>query len=111
MAYKVDTRDVQFTLFEHLKIQNLKNFEAFAHLAESDYQMLSEEALKLTQKEIAPLEKKSDEFGCHLKDGILTTPPVYKEAYQAYAASGFNGADVPTTLCCLAATRAVILLK
>lgn len=97
MAYKVDTRDVQFTLFEHLQIQNLKNLEAFSHLGETDYQMLSEEALKFTQKEIAPLEKKSDEIGSHLKDGQVITPSGYKEAYQAYAASGFIGADVPTT--------------
>lgn len=97
MAYKVDERDLKFALFEHLQIQNLKQLEAFAHLGESDYQMLSEEALKFAHKEIAPLDKKSDEIGCRLEGGKLATPPGYKEAYQAYASAGFIGADVPAT--------------
>lgn len=97
MLYKIDERDVSFVLFEYLQIQNLKTIQAFSSLGEEDYKMLSQEALKFTHKELAPLNEKSDRIGCKLERGKITTPPGYKEAYQIYAANGFIGTDVPST--------------
>lgn len=97
MNYLVDERDIQFTLFEHLQIQNLNSLNAFKTLGEEDYKMLSQEALKFAQRELAPLNEKSDRIGCKLESGKVVTPPDYKSIYQSYAANGFIGTDVPTT--------------
>ncbi len=97
MNYLVDERDTQFTLFEYLQIQKLSQYAAYAQFSESDYQMLSQEALKFTQKELAPLNQKSDRIGCQFVKGQVMSPPGFKEAYHTYAANGFIGSDVPTT--------------
>ena len=97
MAYLANERDVHFTLFEHLKVQDLSKYSSFSHLGEEDLKMFLSEALKFAQKEIDPLNKKSDEIGCKLENGKVITPPKFKETYQALGANGFIGIDVPTT--------------
>ncbi len=97
MTYLVDERDVQFTLFEWLEIQKLNNYSAFSTLGQEEFNALLSEALKFAQRELAPLNQKSDEIGCKLQNGKVTTPPGFSELYQKYAQNGFIGMDVPTT--------------
>ena len=44
---------------------------------------------------IAPLNAVGDKFGTPFKDGAVTTPPGWKEAYTAWAAAGWNGLAAP----------------
>jgi len=97
MAYRVNYRDVEFNLFDYLKIQDLGQNPKYSGFGKEDFAAVLSEAYKFALKEIDPLFKKSDEIGCHLKDGKVTTPPGFKEAYQKFAANGFIGMDVPTT--------------
>src|SRR5262247_2972958 len=97
MAYLADERDVRFTLFEHLKLQELSHFSAFASLSEEDLKALLGEALRFAQNEIEPLNQKGDREGCRLENGRVITPQGFKEAYRAIAQNGFIGPDVPAT--------------
>jgi alkylation response protein AidB-like acyl-CoA dehydrogenase len=97
MPYLADERDVQFNLFEYLKIQELKKYPAYASINAEDLQMLLGEALKFAQREIEPLNKISDREGCRFENGKVMTPPGYKEVYSSFAANGFIGIDIPTT--------------
>jgi len=97
MAYLAQERDVFFNLFESLKVQDLKKYEAFSGLTEDDLKLFLSEALKFAQREIEPLNKKSDEIGCKLENGKVVTPAPFKAAYQALGANGFIAIDVPTT--------------
>ena len=97
MSYKVNYRDVEFNLFDYLKIQDLGQSEKFSGYGRDEFAAILGEALKFAQKEIDPLFKKSDEVGCKLADGKVTTPPGFKEAYQHFAANGFIAMDVPST--------------
>jgi Acyl-CoA dehydrogenases len=97
MAYKVNYRDVEFNLFEYLQIQDLGKSEKHHGLGKEDFSAILSEALKFALKEIDPLYKKSDECGCKLEDGKVTTFPGLKEAYQNFAANGFIAMDTPTT--------------
>lgn len=97
MAYKVNYRDVEFNLFDYLKIQDLGQSEKFSGYGRDEFSAILSEGLKFAQKEIDPLFKKSDEVGCKLVDGNVTTPPGFKEAYHNFAANGFIGMDVPAT--------------
>ncbi|MBL7684485.1 MAG: acyl-CoA dehydrogenase [Deltaproteobacteria bacterium] len=97
MAFLTDLRDIEFNLFECLNIQNLQKYSAYSAYSGQDYQSFLSEALKFTEKEIAPLNRKADQEGCHLKDGVLQVPTGFAEAYQKFAASGFVAVDVPTT--------------
>ncbi|MCC6273133.1 MAG: acyl-CoA dehydrogenase family protein, partial [Deltaproteobacteria bacterium] len=97
MAYKVNYRDVEFNLFDYLKIQDLGQSEKYAGFGRDDFAAILSEALKFAQKEIDPLFKKSDQIGCKHEGDKVTTPPGFKEAYQNFAANGFIAMDVPTT--------------
>src|SRR5215471_1284964 len=97
MPYKVNYRDVEFNLFDYLKIQNLGQSSKYSGLGRDDFAAILSEALKFAQKELDPLFKKSDEVGCKLQDGKVLTPPGFKDAYQHFAANGFIAMDTPTT--------------
>ena len=54
-----------------------------------------EEAGKFASDVIAPLNTVGDKFGTPFKDGQVTMPPGWKEAYTAWAAAGWNGLAAP----------------
>jgi alkylation response protein AidB-like acyl-CoA dehydrogenase len=97
MSYKVNYRDIEFNLFDYLKVEELGQTERFQGYGKEDFKAILAEALKFAQKEIAPLNKKGDDIGCRMEGDSVLTPPGYKEAYQAFAANGFLAMDVPTT--------------
>lgn len=97
MSYKVNYRDIEFNLFDYLKVEDLGQTERFQGYGKEDFKAILAEGLKFAQKEIAPLNKKGDDIGCRMEGESVITPPGYKEAYQAFAANGFLAMDVPTT--------------
>ncbi len=54
-----------------------------------------EEAGRFATEEIAPLNKVGDKHGAPLKDGKVTTPPGWKETYQAWCEGGWNAIAAP----------------
>src|SRR5699024_10274324 len=54
-----------------------------------------DELIRLCEDEIAPLNQPGDEEGCHFDAGTVTTPKGFKEAYQTYAESGWQGLSHP----------------
>ncbi len=97
MPYRVNLRDVEFNLFEFLKIQELGERPRFAGFGKEEFRAILNEALKFSLKELDPLFKKSDEIGCKMQGERVLAPPGFKEAYHHFAANGFIGMDVPTT--------------
>ena len=53
------------------------------------------EAGRYASDVIAPLNSVGDKFGTPFKDGKVTTPPGWKEAYTDWAAAGWNGLAAP----------------
>jgi 3-(methylsulfanyl)propanoyl-CoA dehydrogenase len=54
------------------------------------------EAGKFAGDVIAPLNRIGDQRGAVFKDGAVTMPPGWKEAYTAWAGAGWNGLAGPT---------------
>jgi alkylation response protein AidB-like acyl-CoA dehydrogenase len=50
-----------------------------------------DEAARFSDNELAPLRAIGDTHGCRLENGVVTTPPGFKEAYATYAAGGWAG--------------------
>ena len=48
-----------------------------------------EEASKFVEFQISPLNEIGDRVGCTWRDGVVTTPPGFKEAYQSFWQSGW----------------------
>jgi alkylation response protein AidB-like acyl-CoA dehydrogenase len=83
-------RELQFQMNE------VHNYPAhYEKLGETDaspdmVQSILEEAAKFTESEVHPLYQAGD-AGCTFQDGEVTTPPGWKELYQAYAEAGWCG--------------------
>jgi hypothetical protein len=54
-----------------------------------------EEAARFAGDVLAPLNRIGDQHGSTLKDGVVTTPPGWKEAYHAWAQGGWNALPAP----------------
>ncbi|MEZ5552731.1 MAG: acyl-CoA dehydrogenase C-terminal domain-containing protein [Pseudomonadales bacterium] len=50
-----------------------------------------DEAARFSDNELAPINRSGDETGCEFRDGAVTTPAGFKEAYATYIAGGWAG--------------------
>ena len=88
--FRVPLRDLEFALFEHIRVQDLPNSE-YAEFDLDMYKMVVTEAAKLADETLAPLNGPGDREGCHWEDGEVTTPKGYKDAYRRYTEGGWQG--------------------
>jgi alkylation response protein AidB-like acyl-CoA dehydrogenase len=54
-----------------------------------------EEAAKFAENELAPLNRVGDEIGSVLENGVVRTPPGFREAYRQYVEAGWNAVHSP----------------
>jgi len=90
--FKAPLRDMKF-VFEELfdTYEHYKNFENGQEATPDMVNAILDECAKFCEQELAPLYQSGDEEGCQLKDGEVMTPSGYKEAYQTYVESGWQG--------------------
>jgi hypothetical protein len=91
MDFMVDRRDIEFILFEYLNIAKLLEFDKWRDFTLDDFKMTLGEAIKAAAGVLAPLNQSGDEEGAHWKDGKVTLPKGFKEAFQQYCAAGWLG--------------------
>lgn len=91
--YKAPLRDMRFVLKEVLDVDSLwSSLPALQDIVDVDTaDAILEEAAKITQEQIAPLNRESDEQGSVWVDGQVTSPAGFKEAYQTYSEGGWVG--------------------
>ncbi len=89
-SYTAPVEDMMF-LFE--KLRNNKNYnelEKYKDVSSELVKDILEEAAKINQNLILPLAKTGDENPAVLENGIVRTPPGYKEAYTKYIEDGWT---------------------
>jgi alkylation response protein AidB-like acyl-CoA dehydrogenase len=85
----VNTRDQQFVLFEQLGIEKLFTTDKFKDFSKDDVLMMHKEAEKMAVNVILPTYTEGDKEGCHLKDGKVSTPKIFKDAFQKFKEGGW----------------------
>ena len=90
-SYEVPLRDIRFVLNEVLDMPRYANLPGFEDATPDTVDAILEEGAKLVEEVVAPLNQSGDAEGCHWKDGEVTTPKGFKEAYRAYAQGGWIG--------------------
>jgi alkylation response protein AidB-like acyl-CoA dehydrogenase len=60
-------------------------------LAMDDVEAVLAEAGRMAAEVIAPLDRVGDRIGASINDGVVTTAPGWKEAYDAWRKGGWNG--------------------
>ncbi|MCW5890929.1 MAG: acyl-CoA dehydrogenase [bacterium] len=94
-SYKLDRRAIDFTLFEHLKIQQVFEHEIYAHLSREDVAAVIDQCARFAMEVTGPLNSPADRAGCVLKDGVVHTPKGFKEAWAKLFELGFLGFAMP----------------
>ena len=87
--YTAPVEDMMF-LFE--KLRDNKNYNELEKYSEVNSELVKdilEEAAKINQNLILPLAIAGDENPAKLENGIVRTPPGYKEAYNKYIEDGW----------------------
>ena len=107
-AYQPRTDDMQFVLSSVLNAPaQLQALPVFAEVDAELMQQVLDEAGKFVGEVIAPLNRDGDEIGAQWKDGAVTMPPGFKDAYQSFWQSGWpalaasaedGGQGLPTVL-------------
>ena len=90
MSYQPSLADTGFLLFDVL--QAPVQLQALQGLTEADQPLMAQvldEAGKFGAEVVAPLSREGDEVGCRWQAGAVTTPPGFRDAYQAFVAAGW----------------------
>jgi alkylation response protein AidB-like acyl-CoA dehydrogenase len=93
--YKAPMRDMRFLLNEVFDYEGhykaLKADDATPDMVDA----ILEGAATFCEEVLAPLNHSGDLEGCTIKDGVVTTPKGFKEAYAEYVAGGWQGLSHP----------------
>ncbi len=87
------TAPVQDMMFLYDKLRNNKNYNEIEKYKEVNSELVKnilDEAAKINQNIILPLAKIGDENPTVLENGIVRTPPGYKEAYKKFIEDGWT---------------------
>src|SRR5271169_279127 len=95
MTYRAPVSDIAFALKHAAGLQAALAEGLYGDLDEEMVDQVLVEAGRFAGDVIAPLNRVGDKFGTPFKDGKVTTPPGWKEAYTAWAAAGWNGLAAP----------------
>ena len=91
MTYRAPVRDIRFCLEEIAALDGLKPTGAFPELSGDLTGAILEEAARLANDVLAPLNWTGDQQGCTLKDGKVTTPDGFKDAYGKFVEGSWQG--------------------
>jgi acyl-CoA dehydrogenase len=96
MTYQAPVADIAFALkhgagFDAARVDGL-----FGDLGDDEVDAVLAEAGRFAGDVLAPLNRVGDRHGTPFKDGAVTMPPGWRDAYRAWAAAGWNGLAAPT---------------
>jgi len=87
------TAPVEDMMFLFNKLRNNKNYNEIEKYKEINSELVKDildEAARINQNIILPLAKSGDENPTILENGVVITPPGYKEAYTKYIEDGWT---------------------
>ncbi|SMY09934.1 acyl-CoA dehydrogenase C-terminal domain-containing protein [Flavimaricola marinus] len=91
-SYAAPTKDIQFVLHDLLNVSE-QEIPGFSDLETDFTSAVLEEAGKLASEVLQPLNVVGDTEGCTLENGVVRTPPGFKEAYKQVCDGGWPGLD------------------
>ncbi len=111
VKYQAPEQDAKFLLFDLFRVQEIwPEIPALTEFSEELTQAIVAEGARLTSEVIAPTNQIGDEEGAQWQNGVVTTPAIFKHAYQEVAQGGwlglagnpeFGGQGMPKMLACL----------
>ena len=92
--YKAPLNDIKFLINDFLKISKEDPIIANKDLEVNDLELVIEEAAKICEETLLPLNQLGDQEGCKFDKGNVYTPQGFKEAYKLFTENGWQGIKV-----------------
>jgi alkylation response protein AidB-like acyl-CoA dehydrogenase len=106
-TYKAPLRDIRFVLHDVLDVSRISGLPGYEDATPDIFDAVLEEAAKMCENELFPLNRPGDEEGCTFENGVVRTPRGFKEAYATFIEGGwtalathpeYGGQGLPKTL-------------
>ena len=95
-TYKAPLRDIRFLMNEVYDFPgHYQNILTGANADPETVDMVLDGVAQLSEEVLSPIYQSGDQEGCTFKDGEVTTPKGYKEAYNQYIQGGWQGLSYP----------------
>ena len=96
MPYVAPVKDMLFVMNELANLDELGKIPAFQDYDYDTASAVLQESAKFCEEVIAPLNWAGDQNPSFWKDGVVTTTPGFKEAFEQFGSSGWQGVIHPT---------------
>ena len=106
-VYAAPLDDMRFVLHEVLQVEDLSRLPGYEDATADLVDAVLEEAAKLCENELFPINQSGDQEGCTFENGVVRTPKGFKQAYEKYCEGGwtaisntpdYGGQGLPKTL-------------
>jgi alkylation response protein AidB-like acyl-CoA dehydrogenase len=94
--YKAPLDDIRFILNEVIDAGSLAQLPGYGEATNEANDTILEEAAKICEEVLFPLNQSGDAEGCVYENGAVRTPKGFKEAYQTFCQSGWAGLSCKT---------------
>lgn len=94
-VYTAPLRDMRFVLNELHQDDGFSGLPVHEEFTQDLTDAVLEEAAKLCQDVLLPINLSGDAEGCRYENGVVTTPKGFKEAYDQFVQSGWGGLVMP----------------
>jgi butyryl-CoA dehydrogenase len=88
-AYKAPLRDMRYAL-DLMGYDDLTKLPGYEDFDRDTVDAVLEEAAKLCEEVLAPLNRSGDEEGCHYENGVVRTPKGFGDAYTLFRDGGWT---------------------
>lgn len=82
-----------FLVDEWIGVDKISALPGHEDLDSETLQFILEEAGKFCSNELLPINREGDEHGATIDNGVVSTPPGFKEAYDKFIEAGWTGID------------------
>lgn len=89
-VYKAPIRDILFSAIHLGELEYISTLPGYEEATPDLLQAILEEAAKLGEEVLAPMNREEDINGAKLVNGQAVTPKGWKEAYQSFVDGGWN---------------------
>jgi acyl-CoA dehydrogenase len=96
MTYRAPVNEMLFMMRHVGEVERAIDEGIYADLSLDVVESILQEAARFSGEVLAPINRSGDRHGAQLRDGVVTTAPGFKEAYQAWIAAGWNALAGPT---------------
>jgi len=89
--YKAPLRDMEFVYYELFNGDEITKLPGYEEATHETVKAILQEAAKMAENVLLPLNQSGDEEGCHFENGEVTVPKGFQEAYDIYTEGGWHG--------------------